>query len=64
MGFIAFYAVGAYLAALLASPHLLEVFPILAGSPLARSRNRQRPSKKERQTAAKYHFAEYTAGSA
>ncbi|MFA1645892.1 MAG: ABC transporter ATP-binding protein, partial [Enterobacteriaceae bacterium] len=30
MGFIAFYAVGAYLAALLASPHLLEVFPILA----------------------------------
>lgn len=29
MGFIAFYAVGAYLAALLASPHLLEVFPIL-----------------------------------
>jgi branched-chain amino acid transport system permease protein len=25
MGFIAFYAVGAYLAALLASPHLLEV---------------------------------------
>src|SRR6218665_284575 len=30
MGFIAFYAVGAYLAALLASPHLLEVFQILA----------------------------------
>ena len=30
MGFIAFYAVGAYLAALMASPHLLEVFPILA----------------------------------
>lgn len=29
MGFIAFYAVGAYMAALLASPHLLEVFPIL-----------------------------------
>jgi hypothetical protein len=29
MGFIAFYAVGAYLAALMASPHLLEVFPIL-----------------------------------
>lgn len=29
MGFIAFYAVGAYLAALLASPHLAEVFPIL-----------------------------------
>ena len=29
MGFIAFYAVGAYLAALLASPHLLDVFPIL-----------------------------------
>ncbi len=29
MGFIAFYAVGAYLAALLASPHLLAVFPIL-----------------------------------
>ena len=29
MGFIAFYAVGAYLAALLASPHLLEVFPLL-----------------------------------
>jgi branched-chain amino acid transport system permease protein len=29
MGFIAFYAVGAYLAALLASPHLLDVFPLL-----------------------------------
>ncbi|VFS67810.1 Lipopolysaccharide export system ATP-binding protein LptB [Raoultella terrigena] len=29
MGFIAFYAVGAYLAALLASPHLLEAFPQL-----------------------------------
>lgn len=29
MGFIAFYAVGAYLAALLASPHLLEAFPAL-----------------------------------
>lgn len=29
MGFIAFYAVGAYLAALLASPHLLEAFPLL-----------------------------------
>ena len=29
MGFIAFYAVGAYLAALLASPHLLDVFPML-----------------------------------
>lgn len=29
MGFIAFYAVGAYLAALMASPHLLEVLPIL-----------------------------------
>lgn len=29
MGFIAFYAVGAYLAALLASPHLLEAFPML-----------------------------------
>ncbi|KNC09343.1 ABC transporter ATP-binding protein [Klebsiella sp. RIT-PI-d] len=29
MGFIAFYAVGAYLAALLASPHLLETFPLL-----------------------------------
>ncbi|WP_416414233.1 branched-chain amino acid ABC transporter permease [Pantoea sp. App145] len=29
MGFIAFYAVGAYLAALLASPHLLDVFPAL-----------------------------------
>jgi branched-chain amino acid transport system permease protein len=28
MGFIAFYAVGAYLAALLAS-HLLDVFPLL-----------------------------------
>ncbi len=31
MGFIAFYAVGAYLAALLASPHLLDAFPILQG---------------------------------
>lgn len=29
MGFIAFYAVGAYLAALLASPHLLDAFPAL-----------------------------------
>lgn len=29
MGFIAFYAVGAYLAALLASPHLLSAFPLL-----------------------------------
>lgn len=29
MGFIAFYAVGAYLAALLASPHLLDTFPLL-----------------------------------
>ncbi|MFD1801360.1 branched-chain amino acid ABC transporter permease [Mixta tenebrionis] len=29
MGFIAFYAVGAYLAALLASPHLLESFPLI-----------------------------------
>jgi branched-chain amino acid transport system permease protein len=29
MGFIAFYAVGAYLAALLASPHLLDAFPLL-----------------------------------
>lgn len=29
MGFIAFYAVGAYIAALLASPHLLEAFPAL-----------------------------------
>ena len=29
MGFIAFYAVGAYLAALLASPHLLDTFPAL-----------------------------------
>ncbi|WP_312210235.1 ABC transporter permease subunit [Pseudescherichia sp.] len=31
MGFIAFYAVGAYLAALLASPHLLDAFPVLQG---------------------------------
>ncbi|MGY2178178.1 ABC transporter permease subunit [Pseudomonas azotoformans] len=30
MGFIAFYAVGAYLAALLSSPHLLQQFPALA----------------------------------
>lgn len=30
MGFIAFYAVGAYLAALLSSPHLLLQFPALA----------------------------------
>ncbi len=30
MGFIAFYAVGAYLAALLSSPHLLQQFPVLA----------------------------------
>lgn len=30
MGFIAFYAVGAYLTALLASPQLLTVFPLLA----------------------------------
>ncbi|NWC71604.1 ABC transporter ATP-binding protein [Pseudomonas sp. P7758] len=29
MGFIAFYAVGAYLAALLSSPHLLQQFPAL-----------------------------------
>lgn len=29
MGFIAFYAVGAYLTALLASPHLTEAFPAL-----------------------------------
>ena len=29
MGFIAFYAVGAYIAALLASPHLLDAFPAL-----------------------------------
>lgn len=29
MGFIAFYAVGAYLAALLSSPHLTTTFPIL-----------------------------------
>ena len=29
MGFVAFYAVGAYIAALLASPHLLEAFPAL-----------------------------------
>ena len=29
MGFIAFYAVGAYLTALLSSPHLTEQFPIL-----------------------------------
>jgi branched-chain amino acid transport system permease protein len=29
MGFIAFYAVGAYLAALLASPHLLDAFPLM-----------------------------------
>ncbi|EHD22731.1 MULTISPECIES: ABC transporter permease subunit [Brenneria] len=29
MGFIAFYAVGAYLAALLASPHLVGAFPLL-----------------------------------
>src|SRR6185437_4243927 len=28
MGFIAFYAVGAYLTALLSSPHLTEQFPI------------------------------------
>ncbi|MFK3943881.1 branched-chain amino acid ABC transporter permease [Pseudomonas monteilii] len=30
LGFIAFYAIGAYLAALLASPHLLTQFPALA----------------------------------
>jgi branched-chain amino acid transport system permease protein len=30
MGFIAFYAVGAYLAAMLSSPHLLQHFPALA----------------------------------
>lgn len=29
MGFVAFYAVGAYVAALLASPHLLDAFPTL-----------------------------------
>lgn len=29
MGFVAFYAVGAYVAALLASPHLLDAFPAL-----------------------------------
>ncbi|MHA0855200.1 ABC transporter ATP-binding protein, partial [Serratia nematodiphila] len=29
MGFIAFYAVGAYLAALLSSPHLTQQFPLL-----------------------------------
>lgn len=29
MGFIAFYAVGAYLAALLSSPHLVQQFPAL-----------------------------------
>jgi branched-chain amino acid transport system permease protein len=32
MGFIAFYAVGAYLAALLSSPHLLLQFPALAAA--------------------------------
>lgn len=32
MGFIAFYAVGAYLAALLSSPHLLAQFPALAAA--------------------------------
>ncbi|KPA87578.1 MULTISPECIES: branched-chain amino acid ABC transporter permease [Pseudomonas] len=32
MGFIAFYAVGAYLAALLSSPHLLTQFPSLAAA--------------------------------
>ena len=30
LGYVAFYAVGAYLYALLASPHLLETFPALA----------------------------------
>jgi branched-chain amino acid transport system permease protein len=30
LGFIAFYAVGAYMYALLASPHLMETFPALA----------------------------------
>ncbi len=30
LGFVAFYAVGAYMFALLASPHLLETFPALA----------------------------------
>ena len=30
LGYVAFYAVGAYLFALLASPHLLETFPALA----------------------------------
>ncbi|EOI3317722.1 branched-chain amino acid ABC transporter permease [Serratia marcescens] len=30
MGFIAFYAVGAYLAALLSSPHLTQQFPLLS----------------------------------
>src|SRR5476651_2747562 len=29
LGFIAFYAVGAYLAALLSSPHLMTQFPLL-----------------------------------
>lgn len=32
LGFIAFYAVGAYLAALLCSPHLLNQFPALAAA--------------------------------
>jgi branched-chain amino acid transport system permease protein len=32
LGFIAFYAVGAYLAALLSSPHLLTQFPALAAA--------------------------------
>ena len=30
LGYVAFFAVGAYLAALLGSPHLLEAFPVLA----------------------------------
>jgi branched-chain amino acid transport system permease protein len=30
LGYVAFYAVGAYMFALLASPHLLETFPVLA----------------------------------
>ena len=30
LGYVAFYAVGAYMFALLASPHLLDTFPALA----------------------------------